>query len=59
MLQRTQWGYAAHPNLGAALMVGLGCETFQIGRMKQEYGLVEGDHFQTMTIRNGGTRKRW
>jgi altronate hydrolase len=58
VLRRTQWGYATHPNLGAALMVGLGCETFQIDRMKQEYGLVEGDHFQTMTIQaTGGTRK--
>lgn len=57
-LQRTQWGYATHPNLGAALMVGLGCETFQIDRLKDEYDLVEGDHFQTMTIQaTGGTRK--
>jgi altronate hydrolase len=45
VLRRTQWGYATHPNLGAALMVGLGCEVFQIDRMKDEYGLVEGDHF--------------
>ena len=58
VLRRTQWGYATHPNLGAALMVGLGCETFQIDRMKDEYGMVEGDHFQTMTIQaTGGTRK--
>jgi len=58
LLRRTQWGYATHPNLGAALMVGLGCEVFQIDRMKEEYGLVEGDHFQTMTIQaSGGTRK--
>ncbi|HZP79044.1 MAG TPA: altronate dehydratase family protein [Pseudolabrys sp.] len=58
LLRRTQWGYATHPNLGAALMVGLGCEVFQIDRMKDEYGLVEGDHFQTMTIQaTGGTRK--
>jgi len=58
VLQRTQWGYATHPNLGAALMVGLGCETFQIDRMKDAYGMVEGDHFQTMTIQaTGGTRK--
>ena len=58
VLRRTQWGYATHPNLGAALMVGLGCETFQIDRLKNEYGLVEGDHFQTMTIQaTGGTRK--
>jgi altronate hydrolase len=58
LLRRTQWGYATHPNLGGALMVGLGCEVFQIGRMKDDYGLVEGDHFQTMTIQaTGGTRK--
>ena len=38
---RTQWGYAANPNMGGVLMVGLGCEVFQIGRMKEEYGLVE------------------
>ena len=58
VLQRTQWGYATHPNLGAAVMVGLGCEVFQIDRMKDEYGLVEGDHFQTMTIQaTGGTKK--
>lgn len=58
LLRRTQWGYATHANLGGALMVGLGCEVFQIDRMKDEYGLVEGDHFQTMTIQaTGGTRK--
>jgi arabinonate dehydratase len=58
VLRRTQWGYATHPNLGATLMVGLGCEVFQIDRMKEEYGLVEGDHFQTMTIQaTGGTKK--
>jgi altronate hydrolase len=58
VLRRVQWGYATHPNLGAAVMVGLGCEVFQIDRMKDEYGLVEGDHFQTMTIQaTGGTRR--
>ncbi|MCC7346170.1 MAG: altronate dehydratase [Variibacter sp.] len=58
VLRRTQWGYATHPNLGAALMVGLGCEVFQIDRLKAESGRVEGDHFQTMTIQaTGGTRK--
>jgi altronate hydrolase len=34
-LMRTQWGYAGNPNIGATLMVGLGCEVFQIGRMKE------------------------
>jgi altronate hydrolase len=57
-LMRTEWGYAANPNVGATLMVGLGCEVFQIGRMKEEYGVVEGDTFQSLTIQaTGGTRK--
>jgi altronate hydrolase len=57
-LRRTMWGYATHPNLAGVLMVGLGCEVFEIERMKREHGLVEGDHFQTMTIQGtGGTRK--
>jgi altronate hydrolase len=58
ILKRTQWGYAANPNVGGVLLVGLGCEVFQIGRMKEEYGIVEGDLFQTMTIQaTGGTKK--
>ncbi len=57
-LMRTEWGYAANPNVGATLMVGLGCEVFQIGRMKEEYGIVESDTFQSLTIQaTGGTRK--
>jgi altronate hydrolase len=58
ILQRTQWGYAGNPNLGAVLLVGLGCEVFQIGRMKSTYGMEEGETFRTMTIQDsGGTRK--
>lgn len=58
MLRRTQWGYAAHPNLGGVLMVGLGCEVFQIARLKQLYGLEESETFRTMTIQEtGGTRR--
>lgn len=58
ILMRTQWGYAANPNLAAVLLVGLGCEVFQIGRMKQLYGIAEDDTFQSMTIQGeGGTRK--
>ncbi|MDX7950939.1 altronate dehydratase family protein [Lichenihabitans sp. Uapishka_5] len=57
-LKRTQWGYASNPNIAGVLLVGLGCEVFQIGRMKAEYGLVEGDTFRTMTIQEtGGTRR--
>jgi altronate hydrolase len=57
-LKRTQWGYAGNPNMGGVIMVGLGCEVFQIGRMKEEYGVVEHDLFRSMTIQaTGGTRK--
>ena len=58
VLKRTQWGYSANPNLGAVLLVGLGCEVFQIGRMKALYGIEESETFRTMTIQDsGGTRK--
>ncbi|WP_407648978.1 UxaA family hydrolase [Devosia algicola] len=58
ILKRTQWGYASNPNLGAALLVGLGCEVFQIGRMKETYGIADNETFQTMTIQeSGGTKK--
>lgn len=58
ILRRTQWGYASHPNFAGVIMVGLGCEVFQIGRMKKEYGLEETDTFRTLTIQEtGGTRK--
>lgn len=57
-LKRTQWGYAGNPNMGGVIMIGLGCEVFQIGRMKDEYGIVENDLFHSMTIQaTGGTRK--
>ena len=57
-LKRTQWGYASNPNIAGVLLVGLGCEVFQIGRMKQEYSLVESESFRTMTIQDtGGTKK--
>ncbi len=58
VLRRTQWGYAGHPNFAGIVMVGLGCEVFQIGRMKKDYGLSETDTFRTMTIQEtGGTKK--
>ena len=58
ILKRTQWGYASNPNMAGVLMVGLGCEVFQIGRWKEAYGMAESDTFRTMTIQDvGGTRK--
>ncbi len=32
ILKRTQWGFATNPNVGGVLMVGVGCEAFQIPR---------------------------
>jgi altronate hydrolase len=58
VLKRTQWGYAANPNMAAVIMVGLGCEGFQIARFKDLYGIEESDRFRSMTIQEvGGTRK--
>jgi altronate hydrolase len=58
VLKRTTWGYACNPNMAGVLVVGLGCEGFQIARMKQAYGIEESDTFRTMTIQDtGGTRK--
>jgi altronate hydrolase len=58
VLKRTQWGYAANPNMAAVIMVGLGCEAFQIDRWKQAYGIVENERFRSLTIQQtGGTRR--
>ncbi|MFM9975987.1 MAG: UxaA family hydrolase, partial [Beijerinckiaceae bacterium] len=58
VLKRTQWGYATNPNMGGVVMVGLGCEGFQIGRWKEAYNVGESETFRTMTIQEvGGTRK--
>jgi altronate hydrolase len=58
ILKRTQWGYATNPNMGGVVMVGLGCEGFQIARWMEAYGVKDSDLFQTMTIQEiGGTKK--
>lgn len=58
ILKRTQWGYATNPNMGGVIMVGLGCEGFQIARWKEAYGVNDSDLFRTMTIQEiGGTKK--
>jgi altronate hydrolase len=58
ILKRTTWGYATNPNMAGVLVVGLGCEGFQIQRMKEAYGIEESDTFRTFTIQEtGGTKK--
>lgn len=57
MLQRTFEGYAAHPNFGAVLLVGLGCETMQVDGVLEQAGLQESDRFKAYNIQGvGGTR---
>jgi len=62
LLERVLWGYATHPNAGATIFVGLGCEMMQVARM-QEIFQIEGartnlDHFHSLAIQEvGGTRK--
>ena len=57
-LQRVLWGHATHPNVGAAIFIGLGCEVMQIGRMKAMFGSSGQERFHGLTIQEtGGTRK--
>jgi altronate hydrolase len=57
ILQRVLWGHATHPNVGAAIFVGLGCEVMQVARMKSVFGAGAADRFHGLTIQEtGGTR---
>ena len=49
-LDRTLAGFARHPNVGAYILIGLGCET------GQAMHLVEGEHLELITL--GGTKKK-
>ncbi len=57
-LFRTLSGYAQHPNFGAILLVGLGCEVMQIADLVGRQALKPGSDFRYMTIQqSGGTRR--
>ena len=57
ILDRVLWGHATHPNVGAAMFVGLGCEVMQIARMQSHFGAESTSHFHGLTIQDtGGTR---
>ena len=53
-LRRTLTGYASHPNFGAVLIVGLGCEVNQIDPLLTSAGLEESDHLRTLGIQDAG-----
>ena len=58
MLQRTIWGHVRHPNFGAVMLVGLGCETNQIPGMIETFGKPPPGSLHFATIQQqGGTRK--
>ncbi|SIT87409.1 altronate hydrolase [Yoonia rosea] len=57
ILNRVLWGHATHPNVGATVFVGLGCEVMQIARMQAQFGDAGTDRFHALTIQDtGGTR---
>ena len=56
-LQRTLQGYIRHPNFGAVLLVGLGCEVMQVPGLVGAGRLRDPSRFRYMTIQgSGGTR---
>ena len=58
VLRRTLGGYARHANFGGLMVVGLGCETNQIGGLMEQEGLREDGLLHTFNIQDtGGTRK--
>lgn len=57
ILERVLWGYATHPNVGAAVFVGLGCEVMQIERMQAHFGDATLGQLHRLVIQDtGGTR---
>jgi arabinonate dehydratase len=58
ILRRTLAGYAVHPNFASVLMIGLGCETNQIGGILSKHGLDTHPRLHPFTIQEtGGTAK--
>ncbi|MBB5686616.1 UxaA family hydrolase [Sphingobium boeckii] len=56
VLRRTLAGYARHPNFGAVLLIGLGCEANQIAGMFDAESLETGPRLRTLVIQDeGGT----
>jgi altronate hydrolase len=57
VLQRTLGGFMRHPNFGGILLIGLGCEVNDVGKLLQSQGLAAGASLKTLGIQEaGGTR---
>ncbi len=58
LLRRTMAGYARHPNLAAALIIGLGCERNQLKGLLEQESLQPNPRLHTFIMQeSGGTRK--
>ena len=58
LLRRTMAGYARHPNLAGALVIGLGCERNQIKGLMEQQGLHEDNRLKTFVMQEtGGTTR--
>jgi altronate hydrolase len=58
LFRRTLAGYAAHPNIGGVLVIGLGCEVNQVDGLLEQFSLPADTLLASMTIQDlGGTRK--
>ncbi len=58
LLRRTMAGYARHPNLAAAIVIGLGCERNQLKGLLEQEQLAPGPTLHTFIMQEtGGTRK--
>jgi altronate hydrolase len=58
LLRRTMAGYARHPNLAAALVVGLGCERNQLAGLMDQEDLKADSRLHTFIMQeSGGTRR--
>ena len=54
LLRRTMAGYAKHPNLAAALVIGLGCERNQLKGLMEQEDLKEGSTLHTFIMQESG-----
>lgn len=57
LLRRTMAGYARHPNMAAAMVIGLGCERNQLKGLMEQEELKVSPHLHTFIMQEtGGTR---
>jgi altronate hydrolase len=54
VLRRTLQGYARHPNIGALVVLGLGCEVNAVSSLMSELGLDDELPVESFTIQDAG-----